>query len=160
VSESARYRADDLRKFCCAALQALEVPPFDAEEVSECLVAADLHGVDSHGVVRLPVYAGRIRQGAVNPRPTTHVVQQRGNTPLFDGDNGLGPVVGARAMEKAIAVAELAGIGVAGVRRSNNRILGIPLVPSIVEQLAEPGESLGLAFPSAADSTGLAETPA
>jgi Malate/L-lactate dehydrogenases len=158
VSESARYRADDLRKFCCAALQALEVPPFDAEEVSECL--ADLRGVDSRGVVRLPVYAGRIRQGAVNPRPITRVVQQRGNSALVDGDNGLGPVVGARAMEKAIAVAELAGIGFASVRRSNNRILGIPLAPSIVEQLAEPGESLGLAFPNAADTTGLAETPA
>jgi LDH2 family malate/lactate/ureidoglycolate dehydrogenase len=62
VSESARYRADDLRKFCCAALQALEVPPLDAEEVSECLLSTDLRGVDSHGVVRLPVYAGRIRQ--------------------------------------------------------------------------------------------------
>jgi len=33
-------------------------------------------------------------------------------------------------------------------------------VPSIVEQLAELGESLGLAFPNAADTTGLAETPA
>jgi LDH2 family malate/lactate/ureidoglycolate dehydrogenase len=120
VSESARYRADDLRKFSCAALQALEVPPLDAEEVSECLVAADLRGVDSHGVVRLPIYAGRILQGAVNPRPITRVVQQRGNSALVDGDNGLGPVVGARAMEKAIAVAELAGISFAGVRRSNH----------------------------------------
>jgi len=43
---------------------------------------------------------------------------------------------------------------------ARNRIFGIPLVPSIVEQLAELGESLGLAFPNAADTTGLAETPA
>lgn len=81
-------------------------------------MAADLRGVDSHGVVRLPVYAGRIRKGAVNPRPITRVVQQRGNSALF------------------------------------------PLMPSIVEQLAEIGESLGLAFPNAADTTDLAETPA
>jgi len=46
MSESARYRADDLRKFYCAALQALQ-----AEEVSECLVAVDLRDVDSHEVV-------------------------------------------------------------------------------------------------------------
>jgi hypothetical protein len=40
------------------------------------------------------------------------------------------------------------------------RFLDIPLVPSIVNQLAELGESLGLAFSSAADATDLAETPA
>jgi hypothetical protein len=43
---------------------------------------------------------------------------------------------------------------------AGNRFLDIPLVPSIVDQLAELGESLGLAFPSAADTTDLAETPA
>jgi LDH2 family malate/lactate/ureidoglycolate dehydrogenase len=95
VSESARYRADDLRKFCCAALQASEAPPLDAEEASESLVAA---------------------------RPITRVVQQPGNSALFDGDNGLGPVVGARAMEL--------------------------------------GESLVLAFPNAADTMDLVESPA
>lgn len=72
MSESARYRADDLRKSCCAALPASEVPPLDAEEASECLVAT---------------------------RPITRVVQLPGNSALFEGDNGLGPVVGARAME-------------------------------------------------------------
>jgi LDH2 family malate/lactate/ureidoglycolate dehydrogenase len=49
VSESAYYRADDLRKFCCLAPQALQTPLLDAEEVSECLAAADLRGVDSQG---------------------------------------------------------------------------------------------------------------
>jgi hypothetical protein len=43
---------------------------------------------------------------------------------------------------------------------ARNGIPGIPLVPSIVEQLADLGESLGLASPNAADTTDLAETPA
>ena len=47
MSENAHCRADDLRKFFRAALQAGEVPPLDAEEASESLVAADLHGMDS-----------------------------------------------------------------------------------------------------------------
>ena len=141
MSESAYYRADDLRKFCCPAPQALQTPLLDAEEVSECLVAADLCGVDSHGVVRLPVYAGRIRRGAVNPRPITPAVQQRGNSALFDDHDGLGPVGGAGAMKKAIAVAEAAGIGFAGVRRSNH----CGIVAFYVQK---------------ADTTNLAETPA
>ena len=41
---------------------------------------------------------------------------------------------------------------------ARNRVLGIPLLQSIVDQLAELGESLGLAFPKAADTMGLAET--
>lgn len=120
MSEIARYRAEDLQKFSCAAFEQLDVPPLDANEVSECLVAADLRGVDSHGVVRLPVYAGRIRQGVVNPQPKTCVVRENWNAVLLDGDNGLGPVVGARAMERAMALAEVSGLGIAGVRRSNH----------------------------------------
>ena len=41
---------------------------------------------------------------------------------------------------------------------ARNRLLGIPLLQSIVDQLAELGESLGLAFPKAADTMGLEET--
>ena len=41
---------------------------------------------------------------------------------------------------------------------ARNRVLGIPLLQSIVDQLAELGESLGLAFPKAADTMGPAET--
>src|SRR6185503_14564461 len=45
----------------------------DARLVAETLVESNLRGVDSHGVVRLPHYAKRLRNGTVNPRPRISV---------------------------------------------------------------------------------------
>jgi LDH2 family malate/lactate/ureidoglycolate dehydrogenase len=118
--QATRYRIEELHSFCCAGLEALGVPPKDAEEVAKCLIEADLRGTDSHGVIRLPVYARRIRDGVVNPRPLIRVVKEHAAAALLDGDNGLGAVVGSRAMEKALDLAELSGIALVGVRRSNH----------------------------------------
>ena len=120
MKETLRYRAEDLRGFCSSVLEKLGVPRKDAEEVTDCLLQADLRGVDSHGVIRLPVYASRIRKGVVNPRPTPRIVSSHAAAALLDGDNGLGPVVGSRAMEDALDLAATFGIGFVGVRHTNH----------------------------------------
>src|SRR6266550_5452073 len=102
MTETQRYRVEDVHQFCCAILEKLKVPDEDAKEVGDCLLQADLRGVDSHGMIRLPVYAERIRKGIVNPRPVPRIVRTSTATALLDGDNGLGAVVGSRAMEKAM----------------------------------------------------------
>ena len=120
MTERQRYRAEDLHEFCCAVLGKLDVSGEHAREVADCLVMADLRGVDSHGVIRLPVYAKRIRKNAVNARAHPRVVTTHAAAALIDGDNGLGAVIGSRAMEKAIELAATAGIGFVGVRRTNH----------------------------------------
>jgi LDH2 family malate/lactate/ureidoglycolate dehydrogenase len=115
-----RFDAEELLAYACAVLERLEVPGPDARQVAECLVLADLRGVDSHGMVRLPVYARRLQAGVVNARPAITVEHRFGAACLVDGDNGLGPVVGSRAMDEALTLAETAGFGFAGVRRSNH----------------------------------------
>jgi LDH2 family malate/lactate/ureidoglycolate dehydrogenase len=120
VKEQQRYRAEGLHEFCCAVLEKLSVPREDALEVGDCLVLADLRGVDSHGVIRLPVYAQRIRKNLVNARAIPRIIRTHAAAALMDGDNGLGAVVGSRAMEKAIELATTAGIGFVGVRRTNH----------------------------------------
>lgn len=120
MTEPRRYHAEDLHGFCCAVLEKLDVSREHAREVADCLVLADLRGVDSHGVIRLPVYAGRIRKNVVNGRAVPCVVRTHAAATLMDGDNGLGAVVGSRAMEKAIEHATTAGIGFVGVRRTNH----------------------------------------
>jgi LDH2 family malate/lactate/ureidoglycolate dehydrogenase len=120
VTERQRYRAEDLHEFCCAVLEKLNVSRGHAREVADCLVLADLRGVDSHGVIRLPVYAERIRKNVVNAHANPRVVATHAAATLMDGDNGLGMVVGSCAMEKAIELAATAGIGFVGVRRTNH----------------------------------------
>ena len=58
-----------LTGFAAACLEKLGLAAADARLVAETLVESNLRGVDSHGVVRLPHYAKRLRNGTVNPRP-------------------------------------------------------------------------------------------
>ena len=81
---------------------------------------AELRGVGSHGVVRLPVHVNRIQSGVVKANPDIQVEPRFAAVALVDGDNGLGPVVGIRAMDEAIRLADTAGIGYTGVRASNH----------------------------------------
>jgi LDH2 family malate/lactate/ureidoglycolate dehydrogenase len=115
-----RFRPEDLLAFSSAVLERLEVPAEDARETAECLLLAELRGVDSHGLVRLPVYAKRLQAKVVKAKPTITVHSPYSAVALVDGDNGLGPVVGARAMETAINLAKSSGVGFVGVRHSNH----------------------------------------
>lgn len=116
----ARYRSDDLLDFSCRVLERLDVPAADARDVSACLIKAELRGVESHGLVRLPVYARRLQAGVVAARPTLRVIRAGTAAALVDGDNGLGPVVASSAMNTAIGIAREHGTGFVGVRNSNH----------------------------------------
>jgi LDH2 family malate/lactate/ureidoglycolate dehydrogenase len=106
--------------FARRLLLAHGVPEADAAIVAGCLVSADLRGVDTHGLTRLPGYLERVRRGLIEPRP---VLTPKRVTPVaaaLDGQNGFGFVVGTRAMAEAIAMAREFGIGVTSVRRSTH----------------------------------------
>ena len=139
-----RYHHGDLLAFSCRVLEQLEIPPDHAREVAACLIKAELRGVDSHGLVRLPVYGRRVQAGVVNARPDIRVTNATTATALVDGDNGFGPVVGARAMEAALDLAGAHGIGFAGVRHSNH----FGPAAYYVEKAVEAGR-IGLAISNA-----------
>jgi LDH2 family malate/lactate/ureidoglycolate dehydrogenase len=120
AGSGSRYAPGDLLVFGCLALERLGVPGDGARDVSACLVKAELRGVDSHGMVRLPVYAHRVQAGVVKARPDIRLVPVGAASALVDGDNGLGPVVASRAMEVAIDLAMRQGTGFVGVRNSNH----------------------------------------
>ncbi len=120
MAEPSRYRHDQLHAFCCDVFRSLGVSAEDAGCVTGCLLSAELRGVDSHGLVRLPVYARRIVAGVVNAHPSMRFDRVAPSVMLADGDNGLGAVVGVQAMHKAIELAETTGVGIVGVRRSNH----------------------------------------
>ena len=112
--------ATALRDFTAAIFATLGLPPDQAAVVSDCLVQANLRGLDSHGVARIPIYAKRLRLGLVNPRPTLACTRVAQSAVHLDGDDGMGMVVGTRAMTEAIALAREVGIGMVGVRRSTH----------------------------------------
>lgn len=92
-----------------------------ASVTSECLVKTNLWGIDSHGVLRVPVYIRRVQKGAINPKPEVKtVLDNDGPVALLDGDAGMGFVSGVAGMEKAMKQARENGIGLTVLRNSNH----------------------------------------
>jgi L-2-hydroxycarboxylate dehydrogenase (NAD+) len=84
------------------------------------LAAADLRGIDSHGVARLLAYVEMLGSGRINPRAQPQVVRATASTATVDGDNGLGLVVGPFANDLCMDKAQAAGSGWVSVRNSNH----------------------------------------
>lgn len=84
------------------------------------LVQTNLWGVDSHGLLRLPIYAQRIADGSVNSNPDIKCLGGRAGFEVWDGDAGLGYIVGHSATDRAIELAKTNGIGAVAVRNSNH----------------------------------------
>jgi LDH2 family malate/lactate/ureidoglycolate dehydrogenase len=112
--------AGKLRAAAAAILAAAEVRADEAALIADCLVYANLRGVDTHGVIRLKFYLQRIAAGGDNPRANVRVVRESATTALVDADNGFGPVAGVRAMDLAVAKARDMGLGMVVVRNANH----------------------------------------
>jgi LDH2 family malate/lactate/ureidoglycolate dehydrogenase len=112
--------ASGLREFTQAIFERLGLPAPDAATVADCLVQANLRGLDSHGVARITIYAKRLRLGLVNPKPALTTQQVAPSAARLDGQDGMGMVVGTAAMEAAVELARATGIGLVGVHRSTH----------------------------------------
>ena len=92
---------DALKGFVQSTLARCDVPAEDAEVVAECLLYANLSGVDSHGIVHLGHYLSRLANGTIKARPDVRYSLPRPAMLRVDGNDGLGHVVTARAMTTA-----------------------------------------------------------
>lgn len=120
---AAQVRADaaDLQAFCVRVLEALGASSSDARIVADSLVDADLRGLDDHGVpARLPNYVARLRAGGIVPDGSRRVVADAGAVIGFDAGDGFGQVAAREGMQVAMDRAQLHGIGIVGVHRSNH----------------------------------------
>ena len=115
-----RVQAEPLKSFCVRVFQKMGVPEEDARITADVLVAADLRGIDSHGVARLRRYVNGLRDCVMVARPQVQVVTEAPATALIDAGAGLGQPVATRAMQKAIQKAQECGAGFVTVRNSNH----------------------------------------
>ncbi len=121
MSEIKRYSKEALMDFVVKYLTKLSVPEDDARIVGEVLIAADLRGIDSHGLHRLGSYYGnRIGKKLMNPDTPFQVVTETPTTALIDGGNGLGQVVSYKAMNLCIEKANKSGLAAVTVNNSNH----------------------------------------
>jgi uncharacterized oxidoreductase len=94
------------------------VPDEEAQIVAAHLVAANLAGHDSHGVLRLPQYLKAIKTGQVRLGVKPVVLVENGATAALDGQGGFGQVAARHAMTLAMAKARQFGVSAVTMRNS------------------------------------------
>lgn len=87
---------------------------------AKALIAADLRGIDSHGIARLSGYVRLWEVQRVNANPQLKIIHETPSTAVIDGDAGLGLVVAQEAMQVAIDKAKQVGTGWVSVQNSNH----------------------------------------
>ena len=123
ISEEDAVRVDGtaLLASTTALFEKVGVPPEDAALAADVLVAADLRGVDSHGVSNmLKTYLNRYGDGTQNTHPNWRVVRERASIANIDADRALGAVIAPKAMDIAITKARDTGVGVVTVTNAGH----------------------------------------
>ena len=95
------------------------IPRKDAEICADILLESDKRGIESHGVNRFkPIYLDRIKAGIQKPVTEFEVIKDFAATAVVDGHDGMGQVVGYKAMTMAIEKAKKYGMGMVVARNS------------------------------------------
>ena len=114
------YPSEFLKSFCLNVFRHFGVPDEDAEQAADVLAAADLRGIESHGVARLRTYVDLLSVGRINLHPEIKIIRETASTATVDGDNGLGLVVAPKANQIAMDKAKAIGTGWVSVCNTNH----------------------------------------
>ena len=90
-----------LESWCARVFGAAGLTEADAVLAGAVLVRANLRGVDTHGVSRLPVYVDYLRRGEMRARPAMMVTECAGAL-VVDADGALGQVAGPYGVDLAV----------------------------------------------------------
>jgi len=102
---------EQLQSFTKKVFIQVGMSPENASIQSEVLVWANLRGVDSHGVQRIPGYVQSARKGAMNPTPKIEIIKETPAVLFIQADRSFGPIVTKFAMDQVIEKAKRIGIG-------------------------------------------------
>ena len=101
-----------ITSFVIDAFVGYGIPRKDAEICADILLESDKRGIESHGVNRFkPIYLDRIKAGIQKPVTEFEVIKDFAATAVVDGHDGMGQVVGYKAMTMAIEKAKKYGMG-------------------------------------------------
>ena len=105
------FRAQELKTYAAALLQAGGYTSAHAERTADILVWANARGANSHGVLRIPRYIEMIAQGAIDPKAEPEIISQEGAISVLEAARAPGPSAMVGAMDSAIDIASRFNIG-------------------------------------------------
>jgi L-2-hydroxycarboxylate dehydrogenase (NAD+) len=107
--------------FMTSAFHKLGVPAEEAAICADVLMESDRRGIESHGCNRFkPIYVDRINAGIQSPVTNFEIVKETPTTAVVDGHDGMGMIVGYKAMRMAIDKAKKFGMGMVAARNSTH----------------------------------------
>ncbi|KAE8383305.1 Malate/L-lactate dehydrogenase [Aspergillus bertholletiae] len=117
-----------------AILVSHNVPIDRADLIATALTQADLRGVDTHGINRLPGYIARLQARVVAAAPSLEFTPKTPTMAVLDAQNTFGFVAGSLAIDKCIDMAHTYGMGMVAVRNSNHYGMGATYVLRAIRQ--------------------------
>jgi len=116
-----RIPGETLRDWVVDIFETCGLAREDGEIAADILVESDLRGIESHGVPRLRrLYVDRLLSGAIRADAKLTIERETAATVTFNANNGLGPVMAYRAMERTIEKARDAGVCLSTVGHSDH----------------------------------------
>ena len=114
------WSLETLERFCADVFRAFGFSEEEGKQISDVLLTADLYGIESHGMQRMVRYHKGLEKGQIHGDARPEVVFETPVSAVIDGHAGMGQLISAFAMNKAIEKAESAGVGIVSVRNSNH----------------------------------------
>lgn len=114
------YTYKELESLCRSIFIKMGCPQADAQITTQVLLAAELHGLSSHGMLRVKDIYELWKAGRINVTPTPRVIYETPSTATVDGDGAIGIVAAHFAMNVAIEKSRNAGTGWVAVKNSNH----------------------------------------
>jgi LDH2 family malate/lactate/ureidoglycolate dehydrogenase len=169
LSQTKRHRLDDLRHLAAALLAGSGLAPARASAFATQLLWYDQAGRPRHGIASLPTWLERLGSREVDPAAEGAVVGERTATAVYDGRNGVAPLILARAAGIAAEKARELGVGIVRVRNLGPAgpaaavVADVALGPFAALAIG-PGPVAALALPTegglpAVSDTALADRP-
>lgn len=115
-----KYSAELLDRFCMTAFGKIGFSESESRIITDVLMLSDLYGIESHGMQRVVRYHKGIEKGLIKVGAKPEVVFETPVSAVIDAHDGMGQLVGHKAMETAIAKAQQSGVGIVTVRNSNH----------------------------------------
>ena len=109
-----------LHEFCVKVFQGYGFNEEEAGQITDVLLAADLSGIESHGIQRLIRYHKEITGGMVKLGAKPEIVFETPLSAVIEGNDAMGQTLGVQAMQLAIDKAKKSGFGMVTVRNSNH----------------------------------------
>ncbi len=120
MSNYIRYSYEQLNKFCNDCFKKFGFTEDESKIISDVLLLSDLYGIESHGMQRLARYHKGIEKGLIKVEAKPEIVFETPVSAVIEGNDGMGQLLGYKAMNIAIEKAKQTGMAIVTVRNSNH----------------------------------------